>query len=109
MIDVISIILFQKRQQEGKSRRFCVGSVGVGHQAGWETLVCAVVVLHGQPELLEVVGALDAIGGLAHPLHGRNQQADEDGDDANDNQQFDESKATPHRGTPMRVFHARIS
>jgi hypothetical protein len=38
--------------------------------------------------LLEIVGALDARGGLAHFLHGRNQQPDKNGYDGYHDQQF---------------------
>ena len=52
-----------------------------------------VVVVQGQADLLEVVGALDAGGGLADLLHGGQQQADQDGDDGDDDQQLDQREA----------------
>ena len=51
------------------------------------------VVLRGQAELLEVVGALGAAGGLAGRLHGRQQQRDQHGDDGDHDQQFDQGEA----------------
>ena len=48
------------------------------------------MVVAGQADLLEIVGALRAAGGLAHVLHGRQEQADQDGDDGDHHQQFDE-------------------
>src|SRR5262249_47821079 len=45
-----------------------------------------VVVVEGQADLLEVVGALDAGGGVADLLHCRQQKAHQDGDDGNDDQ-----------------------
>ena len=50
-----------------------------------------------QPELLEVVGALGAPGGLARRLHGRQQQGDQYRDDGDDDQQFDEGESSSTR------------
>ena len=56
------------------------------------------VVVKGDAELLQVVLALGAGGGLADLLHGRQEQADQDGDDRNDYQQFDQrERATAPR------------
>jgi hypothetical protein len=46
--------------------------------------------MHGQTHLLEIVLALGAGGGLAHFLHGRQQQADQDGDDSDDDKQLNQ-------------------
>ena len=46
--------------------------------------------MDGDADLLEVVGALDACGGLADLLHGRQQEADQDGDDRDDDEQLDQ-------------------
>ena len=48
-----------------------------------ERVVHVVVVVVGQPDLLEIIDALDAAGGLAGRLDGRQQQRDQDGDDRN--------------------------
>ena len=48
------------------------------------------VVVHGQPELLQVVDALDPPRRLASRLNGRQQERDQDGDDRDDDQQLDE-------------------
>src|SRR5262249_9298229 len=53
------------------------------------------VVVHGQAKLFEVVLGLGAGGGLADFLHGRQQQADQDGDDGNHHQQLDQGETTP--------------
>jgi len=53
------------------------------------------VVVHGQPELLQVVGALNAAGGFPRRLNGRQQQGDQNGDDRNDDKQLDEREASP--------------
>jgi hypothetical protein len=68
--------------------------LGIWHlHRWWQLAVGVVVVVGGQAELLEVVGALDAGGGLADLLDGGQQQADQDGDDGDDDEQFDEGEA----------------
>jgi len=57
----------------------------------------------GQRDLLEVVGALDAGGGLAHLLDGGQQEADEDGDDGDHHQQLDQREA----GLSQRTDHKK--
>jgi len=57
---------------------------------GGEEQVRALVVGEGEADLLHVVRALDAAGGLAGRLHRRQQQRDQDGDDGDDDQQLDE-------------------
>ena len=52
-----------------------------------------------QADLLEVVGALDAAGGLAGRLHGRQQQRDQDADDGDDHQELDEGEGPPPAGS----------
>src|SRR5262249_23699582 len=47
--------------------------------------------------LLEVVLALRAVGGLAHPLDGGQEQADEHGDDRYHHQQLDQREAAARR------------
>src|SRR5262249_25252099 len=54
-----------------------------------ELLVGVVVVVAGQRQLLQVVGALGTGRRLAHLLHGGDQQADKDGNDGNHDQQLD--------------------
>src|SRR4029077_8164081 len=51
-----------------------------------------VVVVDGQPDLVQVVRALHPVGGLPDLLHRGQQQANEDRDDGNDNEQLDERK-----------------
>src|SRR5262249_18611555 len=56
--------------------------------------------------LLEVVGALDASGRLAHFLHGGQEQANEDGNDGDDHEQLDQREriAFPDHGrVPRRL------
>ena len=40
----------------------------------------AVIVMQGDPDLLEMVSALGAIGGRPHPLHGGQRQGDQNSD-----------------------------
>src|SRR5260370_13126584 len=65
-----------------------------GAQAG-------VVIVHGQADLLEVVGALNLIGSLADFLHCRQEQGNQGADNGNDHQQLDEREATPPRGLEL--------
>ena len=55
-------------------------------------------VVSRQRDLLEVVLAAHAGGGGAHLLHGRQEHADEDGDDGDHHQHLNEGKSplTPH-------------
>jgi hypothetical protein len=52
------------------------------------------VVVQRQADLLEVVGALDPPRGLARRLDGRQEQADQDGDDRDHDQEFNQGKST---------------
>ena len=56
----------------------------------------------GDAHLFEVVDAGHPVGGLARPLHGRQQQPDQHADDGDDHQQFHERE--PHRGTDHLLF-----
>ena len=51
------------------------------------------VVVHGQADLLEIVGALGPAGCLPCRLHSRKEQGDQDRDNCNDDEQFDQCKA----------------
>ena len=51
-----------------------------------------VIIVHRQPELLEVVLTLSSPGGLAGLLDGRQEQADERANDGDHDQEFDERK-----------------
>ena len=50
-------------------------------------------VVHGEAKLFEIIAALNARRGLADLLHGRQEQADEDGDDGDHHKQFNEREA----------------
>jgi hypothetical protein len=63
-----------------------------------------VVVVDGDADLLEVVGAGGAGGGLAHFLHSGQQQPDQHGDDRDDDEQLDQRE----RGAGFRPRTGRV-
>ena len=92
MKEIVLLDIGQKKDHPALARQ----RAGIGgrrpHRCR-EEAARVVEVMQGEADLLQVVFALDAIGGLAHLLHGRQQQADEHGNDGNHHQQFDQSKA----------------
>src|SRR5262249_32289550 len=89
-------------------------AAGVGREdpGGREAAVDVVVVVVGDPELLQVVDALDPPGGLARGLDRGGQQSDEDGDDRDDDQQLEQrerSSETRRHGRflPRSVWKGR--
>src|SRR5947207_15144979 len=65
----------------------------------------AVVVVHGHAKLVEVVLAMDPVGGFAHLLYCRYQEGDQDADDCEDDEHLDQGKASalvPHRTPPSK-------
>src|SRR5262249_18700978 len=99
----VHVVLLDVRQDPGDpapvrgAHAAAPGAVGAG-RVGQAKLVAVagqgaqrvVVVVAGQGELLEVVGTTHAGGGLAHLLHRRQQQPDEDGNDGDDDQELDQ-------------------
>src|SRR5262245_40600982 len=63
--------------------------------AGRQVFFHVMIVVGSQAELLQVVVALSTAGRLAHLLHRRDQEADQNGDDRDDDEQLDERKASP--------------
>ena len=82
----------------GRPRPTAVAGSGLITPPERERAVGVVVVVQGQADLLEVVDALGAAGGLAGRLHGRQQQADQDGDDRDHHQQLDQREAPSSSG-----------
>src|SRR5205823_813451 len=74
-----------------RGRRMAADAVQVSRR---EDEVLVVVVVDRQGELLEVVGALDASGGLPRRLDRRQQQGDQYRNDGDDDEQFDQREAT---------------
>ena len=68
---------------------------GVAHRERPEGVV---IVVEGDPDLFQVVDALDARARLARRLHRRQQQGNQDRDDRDDHQEFDQRKATDKTG-----------
>ncbi len=67
-------------------------------------VVTAGEVVHGDAELLQVVGAAHAVGGFAHLLDRGDQETDQHGDDGDDHQQLNQcethSSKQTHSTTP---------
>ena len=68
------------------------------------------VMVQGQPHLLLVVAARHTVGRLAHLLHGRQQQSNQNRDDGDDDQQFDQRKprAFAHGGDLLLFAYTRV-
>jgi hypothetical protein len=83
-------LLLQEREQKSEWSK-------VRHrvQSRYEPVIRVVVTVSRQGELLEIVLALGSAGGLAHLLHGRQQQTDEHRNNGNHDQQLDQGEAVP--------------
>ena len=62
--------------------------------------------MHGQPELLQVVGALRPPRRLARRLDRGEQQSDQHRDDRDDHEQLDEGEPAAMKGGHGVVTHA---
>jgi hypothetical protein len=89
----VQAFLLDERQDEDGPGELVVVVGRLGHRP-----VGVVVVMDGQGDLLDLVLALGAGGGLADLLDGGQQQPDQDGDDGDDDEQLDQREATP--GSP---------
>ncbi len=95
-------VLFDVREKvNGRAERTGGAGAGVGapkfaradfRARGRESVVRVVIVLDGQPELLQVVRALHAAGGFASGLNRREKQTDQNADDRDNDQQLDEGE-----------------
>ena len=92
---LVQVVLLDVRQQVR------LGREPVGVDASRELAVGVVVVVQGQPDLLQVVLALHPGGGLADLLDGGQQQADQDRDDRDHDQQLDQREPGSRRGLFM--------
>ena len=88
-------LLLHEGEDPGLHREVVVGRRGRvrADRGGRECPVDVVVVHHRQPQLLQVVDALRASGGLARRLDGGQEQRDQDGDDGDHDQQLDQREA----------------
>jgi hypothetical protein len=59
--------------------------------------------LECQTDLADIIGALDASGGLASGLDGREQQGCQDSHDGQDHQQFDQRQSVRWSGSQHDV------
>src|SRR5262249_12527580 len=60
-----------------------------------EKAIAVVVILERQGKLLEIVGARHSVGGFTHLLYGREQEADQHGDDRDHHQKLDQREPQP--------------
>jgi hypothetical protein len=89
---VVQVLLLEVGQGEGHP-----GPPAAPLDARRQAALGVVVVVHRQADLLQVVGALGAPGGLAGTLHGRQEQGDEHADDRDDHQQLDQGETASPR------------
>ncbi len=99
------VVLFHVREQPHEDRVADGSLVGPGNRDGGilvrgcerrQHLVRVVDGMGRQAELFQIVAALHPVRGFTDLLHGRQQQADKNGDDGNHDQQLDEGEALPH-------------
>lgn len=69
-------------------------------------LILVVGRMTGEPDLLELIGALRKRRRRAHALHGDHRQPDHDGNDRDDDQHLDESDRTARDGWRSHGHHA---
>src|SRR5260370_38833 len=77
--------------------------MSAAHAALGEGTVDIMIVVASQSHLLEVVLAFHAVGGLAHFLHGRQEQPNQDGNDGDHHQQLDQGEAFARPPANLRV------
>src|SRR5262249_51442816 len=68
-----------------------------------------VVVVHRQRQLLQVVGALHARGGLADLLYRGEEKTNQDGNNSDDDQQLDQREGHAAAWTVNNTDHGKIS
>ena len=93
LVDVVLLEVRQNVRHPAHAHR----TRGTRPQVARQAAVGVVVVVHCQANLLQVVLAGTAGGGLAHFLHGRQQQADEDRNNRDHHQQLDQSESAARR------------
>src|SRR5262249_51832718 len=101
------VLLLQVRQQRqqpaGPVVRLLIGSERV-QLPRREHLIRAVVVVQGQADLAQVVGALHPGGCLGDFLPRRQQQADENRNNGDDDQQLDQRERRPSGGNHSSIL-----
>jgi hypothetical protein len=86
---VVGLLLLHEGQDQHEKRRIARAARDADRR---QRFAHVVIVLHGQADLLEVVGALGTPGRFAGGLHGRQEQRDQDADNRNHDQQLDQRK-----------------
>src|SRR5262249_17407591 len=98
-VEVVERLLLDVRKEERRpavsEAKAAVAVRALVNVGRWEGALGVMVAVHGQPELLQVVGALNAGCRRAHLLDGGYEQADEHGDDGDHHQQLDQREAVP--------------
>ena len=108
---VIKVGLLEVGQQGDKraeTTRTANGTVQVVIRVRFSGRNCVegvVVVVDRNPQLLQIVAALRAAGGLASLLDGRQKQRHQNCDDGDDHQQFNEGKPSGANG---QFFHCDL-
>src|SRR5204863_166739 len=105
----IQAVLLDVRQQVEKVGTKYAGGGRIVADGGRQVLVRVVVVVSGQTELLEVVGALHAAGGFAHLLYRGQQQPDQNGDDRNHDKNLDQREGASRGGLSEREHGRHLS
>src|SRR5262249_53347087 len=88
----IQVILLHVRQREEDPTSLVIApaaSIALGERA-----IGVMVAVASQRQLFQVVLALHAVRGFANLLNGWQQQADQNGNDGDDHQQFDQGEAS---------------
>ena len=98
--DVDFSIVLGEVAQHDVQRPFVVGRCRYGGSVGGvgKDVVHATIIVDGEADVVQVAGALNLGGAVAHLLHGRKKEADQDGDDGDDHQQLDQRKGGTARG-----------
>ena len=89
-VDFCDVALFDVRQQ--KRRPTSLDALG-GDPRRWKCFHRVMMILKGQPEVLQIVETARFPRCFARRLNRRQEQRDQDPDDGDDDEEFDESKA----------------
>jgi hypothetical protein len=67
----------------------------IDNASGGQTISRVVIIMNGESDLLEMVGACHPPCGFASGLDGGQQQSDEHADNGDDDEEFDEGESAP--------------
>src|SRR5262249_13328821 len=91
---IVLVAGFQKREKLHDRRR-----VARWLPSRWKHLVGGLIVMQRETELLQIIQALRPRRCLAHLLHRRYEEGDQDGNNGNDYDQLDERKSLTFHGS----------